>query len=195
MLCANFPGAHTTCLVSLRAFSNLGFRHDLDALREFSGCTYDVPRIPPCVQQPGIPTRSRCSARIFRVHIRRASYPSVRSATWDSDTISMLCANFPGAHTTCLVSLRAFSNLGFRHDRAALRRVNWTSAGTVYTKAFLYLNPAAVVRRGAYLSAHPEQLRKVVCFDLLEPSRSHAPSPVPSPVREEMSIWESWLAA
>jgi len=108
---------------------------------------------------------------------------------------TMLCANFPGAHTTCLVSLRAFSNLGFRHDRAALRRVNWTSAGTVYTKAFLYLNPAAVVRRGAYLSAHPEQLRKVVCFDLLEPSRSHAPSPVPSPVREEMSIWESWLAA
>jgi len=33
-----------------------------DALREFSGCTYDVPRIPPCVQQPGIPARSRRSA-------------------------------------------------------------------------------------------------------------------------------------
>jgi hypothetical protein len=118
---------------------------------------------------------------------------------WDKsqrgETIHDALREFSGAYATCLVSLRAFSNPGFRHDRAALRRVNWTSAGTVYTKAFLYLNPAAVVRRGAYLSAHPEQLRKVVCFDLLKPSNSHAPSPVPSPVREEMSIWESWRAA
>jgi len=82
------------------------------ALRE-RGCKCDVPRIPPCVPQPGIPAR-----------------------------------------------------------HAALRPVNWTSAGSVHTRAFLCLNRATVVQRGAYISAHPEQLSMLRLAQAVEVSRT-----------------------
>jgi len=66
------------------------------------GCKCDVPCLPPCVPQPGIPAQPPRSA------------PCQLDERWKCQ----------------------------------------------HKKAFLYLNRATVVQRGAYLSAHPEQLRK-----------------------------------
>jgi len=92
--------------------------------------------------------------------------PGSPSSRTERKLYTMLCA-IAGANATCLLSLRAFRNPGFRHRRAALRPVNWTDAGNVHTRAFLEMNRANLVQRRTYRSAHPEQRKKVVCSDLL----------------------------
>jgi len=95
-----------------------------------------------------------------------------------ADTIHGALRELSGAYATCLVSFRAFRNPGFRHDRAAFALCQLDERWKCpHFRAFLSLNRATVVQRGAYRFCSP---RAVVCFDLLRLSRSHAPNEMAS---------------